>query len=169
MLSEEDKFDSFGNYFEEDENGEVTFISAEQYQDELKKNPKLAVLDKKQIELKAKDFLKRYQSRLDVGEASTELSKVYNYAKTVVYKVVSAEKYEIKYSTKSSLKGAKTKIVSSNKIFLKGLKKNTKYYASVRAYTKINGEKVYTSSKKIYFKTKKLKKCGFFHAFLILY
>ena len=75
-------------------------------------------------------------------------------AKISVSKVVGAQKYEIKYSTQKNFKKYRSKISSSNKFSLKGLKKNTKYFVSVRAFTVINGKKVYTSAKKINFKTK---------------
>ncbi len=70
---------------------------------------------------------------------------------TIKYSQASkAEGYQIRYSTKSSMKGAKKRFVSSNIYSIKGLKKK-KYYIQVRAYiVDEDGDKVYSawSSKK---------------------
>ena len=68
-----------GDYlgFDEDTD-EVTYLSAENYQKELRKNPRKAVLDKKQIELRAKSLLNDFQSKADSTEVATELSKIFN-------------------------------------------------------------------------------------------
>lgn len=63
-----------------------------------------------------------------------------------------AAKYQIRYSTKKSMRGAKTinvsKAAKSKKI--KGLKSGKKYYVQVRAAKKIGGQLYYSnwSSKK---------------------
>lgn len=90
------------------------------------------------------------KSMTTVKKSANKTSVVIKYSK-----VNGASGYEIKYSTKSSLKGAKKKVTKSNKYTIKSLKKNKKYYISVRAYRVINGKKVYTSAKKIAVKTKK--------------
>ena len=73
-------------------------------------------------------------------------------------KVSGAKGYEIRYSTKSGMKGAK-KIkasASKTKVTIKKLKRNKKYYIQVRAYKKTNEGKVYSNwSKKVKTKTKK--------------
>ncbi len=71
-----------------------------------------------------------------------------------VKKVSGAKGYEVRYSTKSSLKGAKTiKSKSNSNITIKNLKKNSKYYIQVRAYKyDSNGKKVvgkWSSSKTV--------------------
>jgi hypothetical protein len=56
--------------------------------------------------------------------------------------------YQVRYSTNSSMKNAKTKRVkkwSATKAKLKKLKKHRKYYVQVRSYVKING--IYYHSK----------------------
>lgn len=72
-----------------------------------------------------------------------------------VSKVFGAHGYEIKYSTKSNMKGAKIQDSSSRVQKLSGLKRNTKYYVTIRAYRVQNGKIFYTATKKASFKTKK--------------
>lgn len=74
---------------------------------------------------------------------------------TVSYKKVKdAKGYEIRYSTNSKLKSAKTVTTKSTKATIKKLKKNKKYYVQVRAY------KLDSMNKKVYgswSKTKNVK------------
>lgn len=70
-------------------------------------------------------------------------------------KVYGATRYLIKYSTKKSMKGAKTKTVKSLKTKIKNLKKNKKYYFEVKAYRVYDGVKHYTQTRKFSIKTKK--------------
>lgn len=58
-------------------------------------------------------------------------------------KAVGAKGYQVTYSTDKGFKSAKNKNVSKNSITLTGLKKNKTYYVKVRAYTDINGKRVY--------------------------
>lgn len=95
---------------------------------------------------------------LSIGK--TKIKKVSLKGKNKIYltwgKTNGATKYEIQYSTSKKFKKAKKKVVSGNKIIIKGLKKNKKYYVKVRAYTIVGGKKVYgkfSTVKKI--KTKK--------------
>lgn len=82
--------------------------------------------------------------------------KAYKNSVLLKYKrVVGADGYEIKYSLKKNLKNAKKKTVKTLKFKINKLKKNKKYYFSVRAYKLINGKKVYTAPVKISIKTKK--------------
>ncbi len=64
-------------------------------------------------------------------------------------KVLGASGYEIKYSLDKKLKNAKIKTFKNTKAKIKGLKKGSKYYFSVRAYKLVNNKKVYTNAKKI--------------------
>lgn len=95
-----------------------------------------------------------------VSIGRTKIKKASLKGKNKIYltwgKVNGATKYEIQYSTSKKFKKAKKKIVSGKKITIKGLKKNKKYYVKVRAYTTVDGKKVYgrfSAVKKI--KTKK--------------
>ena len=77
--------------------------------------------------------------------------------KLTVKKVTNATGYEFKYSTNKKFKKklTKTKITSKNVILLKKLKRKKKYFIKVRAYTTVNGKKVYGKwSKKISVKSK---------------
>ncbi len=71
-----------------------------------------------------------------------------------ISRVVGATNYEVKYSN-TKAKGEKVKTSGSNKITLKNLKKNTKYFIRIRAYKKSGSKKFYTSYKSITVKTKK--------------
>ena len=105
-------------------------------------------------------YLSSSPKTVKVSVLAKRIAKIYKTtakktAKIKVSKVVGAKKYAVKYSTRKDLKKSIRKTSASNKISLKGLKKNTKYYVSVRAFTVVNGKRVYTSSKKVSFKTKK--------------
>lgn len=76
---------------------------------------------------------------------------------TVSFQKISGAKYEIQYSTnKGFKKGNKTKSVSKNKAVISKLNKGKKYYFRVRAYKKVNGEKVYGTWSSV--KSVKIKK-----------
>lgn len=51
--------------------------------------------------------------------------------------------YQIAYGTKKSINKAKKKLTTKQTVTLKKMKKNCTYYIAVRAYKKVNGEKVY--------------------------
>lgn len=73
---------------------------------------------------------------------SVKASSVTTTKGTISYKKVSGAKgYQIQYSTKSSMKPAKTVKTTETEKILTGLKVNTAYYVRVRAYN--------TSSKKM--------------------
>ena len=77
--------------------------------------------------------------------------------KLTVKKVTNATGYEFKYSTNKKFKKklTKTKLTSKNVILLKKLKRKKKYFIKVRAYTTVNGKKVYGKwSKRISVKSK---------------
>ena len=76
-------FQDSGEYFYEDENGELTWMNAEDTQRYLRKNKKFAVLDKRQVELKAKALLKQYQSRMDSEEVASSLFGIYEDIKNI--------------------------------------------------------------------------------------
>lgn len=105
-------------------------------------------------------YQSNYSSVVKVTTLAKNISKV---TKKVLKKAVSikigtvigADGYEIRYGTKKSLKGAKKKIFKKTTVKLKKLKKNKKYYVSVRAFKTIDGKKVYTKAKKLSVKTKK--------------
>lgn len=65
--------------------------------------------------------------------------------KVKIKKVAGATKYQIKYSTSKKFKKKKTKIVTTKKrtYTLKKLNPKKKYYIKVRAFKKVDGEKVY--------------------------
>lgn len=67
-------------------------------------------------------------------------------------KVAKADGYQVRYSLKKSMKKAKKVAVKKSKtsVVIKKLKAKKKYYVQVRAYRKVDGEKVYSkwSSKK---------------------
>lgn len=63
--------------------------------------------------------------------------------------------YQITYSVNKNFKKSKTKLFTSNKFTLKGLKKNKRYYIKIRGVVKINGKTYYTDYLKKNFKTKK--------------
>mgnify|MGYP001103550476 CR=1 FL=1 len=62
---------------------------------------------------------------------------------TLSKKISGATGYQLAYAAKSSMKGQKTKLFKGTVITVKGLKKKKTYYFRARAYTEINGEKVY--------------------------
>ena len=73
------------------------------------------------------------------------------------YGVNDASGYQIQYSKKSNMKGAKSvnASASSNAKIIKKLSKKKKYYLRIRAYVVQDGKKVYSNwSKKIKIKTK---------------
>lgn len=51
--------------------------------------------------------------------------------------------YQIAYGTKKSINKAKKKLSTKQTVTLKKMKKNCTYYIAVRAYKKVNGEKIY--------------------------
>lgn len=53
--------------------------------------------------------------------------------------------YQVQYSTKKSMKGAKTKTVKGGAKTVKGLKAGKRYYVRVRAYKTVGKQKVYSS------------------------
>ncbi|MGN0173267.1 MAG: fibronectin type III domain-containing protein [Acutalibacteraceae bacterium] len=72
-------------------------------------------------------------------------------------KVANAQGYQIQYSTNKKFKKAKTKTLAASKssLKIKKLKAKTKYYVRVRAYSTVNGQKVYSKwSKTLNTKTK---------------
>lgn len=87
-----------------------------------------------------------------VGKVNSTVTK--KYVKLDFKSTYGANGYEVKYSTNKSLKGAKKLSVKKPTAKLTKLKKNTKYYVSVRAYKVIKGKKVFTAAKKVSFKTK---------------
>ena len=71
-------------------------------------------------------------------------------------KAAGVKGYQVTYSASSSFKSAKNKNITKNSVTLGGLKKNKVYYVKVRAYTIVNGKKVYGSySTKVKVKIKK--------------
>ena len=58
---------------------------------------------------------------------------------------VEATGYQVQYSTKKSMKGAKTKTVKGTSKTVKGLKAGKRYYVRVRAYKTVGKQKVYSS------------------------
>ena len=116
------------------------------------------------------DYIVTYSNNKKVGQGSVTIQGIDKYAgtKTVKFsilpakvkiskianrkgkkalvkfgKAVGAKGYQVTYSTDKSFKSAKNKNVSKNSITLTGLKKNKTYYVKVRAYTNINGKRVY--------------------------
>lgn len=51
--------------------------------------------------------------------------------------------YQIAYGTKKSINKSKKKLTTKQTVTLKKMKKNRTYYIAVRAYKKVNGEKIY--------------------------
>ena len=71
-------------------------------------------------------------------------------------KAAGVKGYQVTYSASSSFKSAKNKNITKNSVTLGGLKRNKAYYVKVRAYTIVNGKKVYGSySTKVKVKIKK--------------
>ncbi len=71
-----------------------------------------------------------------------------------IKKVSGADKYEVVYSTNKKFKNKKTATSKSNKVTVKKLKKNTKYFFKVRAVKKVAKKNYYTN----YFKLNKTTK-----------
>lgn len=86
-------------------------------------------------------------SKVKVGKASISALSVGKKKVTVTTKKVSGAKgYQIRYSTKSSMKSSKTVTTTSLKKTISKLKKGTRYYFQIRAYKKDStGAKVYGS------------------------
>ena len=83
---------------------------------------------------------------------ATSISSVASATKgfTVKWKKLSIQTsgYQIRYGTKSSMSGAKTKTITNNKTISKkisGLTKKKKYYVQVRTYKTVSGVKYYSS------------------------
>ena len=60
-------------------------------------------------------------------------------------KVSGAKGYQVRYSLKKNMKGAKTKTVKATKATIKSLKRGKTYYVQVRAYKTSGGKKHYGS------------------------
>ncbi len=60
-------------------------------------------------------------------------------------KVSGAKGYQVRYSLKKNMKGAKTKAVKANKATIKSLKSGKTYYVQARAYKTSGGKKHYGS------------------------
>lgn len=84
---------------------------------------------------------------VSVANAKVEIKSVKNKKskKAVISwkKVTGASGYQIVYSTSKKFKSKKTKNVTKATVTLSKLKKKKTYYIKVRAYTKVNGKKVY--------------------------
>ena len=80
--------------------------------------------------------LKKTSIKKAVSKAKKKMQVSWNAVKD-------AQKYEVQYSLKKNMKKAKTKIVKGTKVTIKGLKKKKKYYVRVRAFSVVNGKKVY--------------------------
>lgn len=116
------------------------------------------------------DFTVKYSNNTKVGQGSVTIRGIEGYigSKTVKFNIVpakvksvkltnktgrkaavkfakatGAKGYQVTYAANSSFKSAKSKDVKKNSLTLSGLKKNKTYYVKVRAYTNINGKKVY--------------------------
>ena len=61
----------------------------------------------------------------------------------VTWKKIKGTKYQVQYSLKKNMKKANLKNTKKNKITLKKLKSNKKYYVRVRAYKTVNGKKYF--------------------------
>lgn len=87
-----------------------------------------------------------------IGKAKTGKKKV----TVTIKKVANAKGYEIQYSNKKSMKGAKKKTTTATKYTIKKLKSKKYVYIKVRAYTlDSTGSKVYgklSARKKVYVK-----------------
>ena len=84
----------------------------------------------------------------------TKLTKGTKSFKVNWKKVSGITGYQLQYSTKKNMKGAKIKTVKNakaSKATVKKLKKNKKYYVRVRTFKVVNGKKVYSkwSAKKV--------------------
>lgn len=116
------------------------------------------------------DFTVKYSDNVKVGQGSAAITGIDGYtgSKVVKFNIVPSKVknvkatnkkgrkaavkfakaagvkgYRVTYSTDKNFKTAKNKNVTKNSITLSGLKKNKTYYVKVRAYTDINGKRVY--------------------------
>lgn len=116
------------------------------------------------------DFTVKYSNNIKVGQGTATITGIDGYtgSKVVKFNIVPSKVknakvtnkkgrkavvkftkaagvkgYQVTYSANKNFKSAKNKNVTKNSITLSGLKKNTVYYVKVRAYTNINGKKVY--------------------------
>lgn len=78
-----------------------------------------------------------------------KLSKGKKSFKAVWKSIGGVNGYQLQYSTKKNMKGAKSVNVNGAKTTIKKLKKNKKYYVRVRAYKVVNGKKYYSNWSKI--------------------
>ena len=82
----------------------------------------------------------------DAAPAQVKLSKVKAKKKAIQIKfkkATGAKKYEVKYATKKSFKGAKTKTIGKTSITIKKLKAKTTYFVKVRGFYTKGSTKVY--------------------------
>ncbi len=101
-----------------------------------------------------------FSSKVKTTVFPTKISLVKATAKAksivlTVKEVSGAQKYQVVYSKNKNFKNAKTETVKSNKITVKSLKNNTKYYFKVRAVKKVAKKNYYTKYYKLNKKTKK--------------
>lgn len=88
-----------------------------------------------------------YTSKLKLGKGS--LGSIYGGRRKLhvyYYSVNGADGYQFRWSSRRSLSGAKKKTIHrsySGSIYIKGLKKNKRYYVQVRAYKNVGGQKLY--------------------------
>lgn len=114
--------------------------------------------DKKTPQITKNDVKKALKTSI---KSATKKNKKSRTAKIVLKKVtkIKGVRYQIKYAANKKFKKAKIKNYKKNKITLKRLKANKKYYVKARAYTSISkGKKVYgkwTKRKVIRVKKKK--------------
>lgn len=114
-----------------------------------KNNESSTVASKPVVENKKEDTSNNntpVSTKKDVKVKKTSISKVTvkKNKVTIKTKKVSGCKYQVRYSTKKSMKSAKIKNMKSTSITLK-LKRSTKYYVQVRSYKVVDGKKVYSA------------------------
>lgn len=107
-----------------------------------------------------KNYYSEYSNTVSFTTFANKISKVAkkvtkNSATLKISVVGGADKYEVKYSTNKKMKKAKKVTAKKANVKIKKLKKNTKYYVTVRAYKTVNGKKALTKVKKLNIKTKK--------------
>lgn len=90
-----------------------------------------------------------YRLKLTPAINKTSISKVTAGKKTATVKFkkkVGSSKYQVRYATKSSMKGAKTVTVkkSASSVKIKKLKANKKYYFQVRVVKTLDGKDFYS-------------------------
>ena len=134
------------------------------------RKPEVTVTLNGRILIETIDFTVKYSNNTKVGQGSVTIRGIEGYigSKTVKFNIVpakvksvkltnktgrkaavkfakatGAKGYQVTYAANSSFKSAKSKDVKKNSLTLSGLKKNKTYYVKVRAYTNINGKKVY--------------------------